>query len=247
MQLRTDREFINFSKVDPILSELANTGFVLIDGLKTIEDFATLSKKLGDVIQHRDSNHPSGIITLRPTAGVSRETFKGYTRKEQYLHTDGTMVTRPADIVALMCEKQSAQGGESIFLDAQILYEKLALEEPQLLAALFEEGAAMFGEKAEGIFYKPILKEVTDKFLTISFRYDKLVIFSEKIQKKLKQLLQFMDSGMLTVRLKPGQGYVINNHRYIHGRRKFYGDRVIHRAQIHARPGNQMPLGFSVE
>lgn len=238
------RHFVEYHKVDQVRENLKDDGLVLIEGLRSTDDLAWLAHEMGVPIQHRDSNLPGGIITLRPKDGIERETFKGYTRKEQYLHTDGTMVQAPADIVVLTCERKAPQGGESIFLDGKVLYEKLSAASPELLAAMLKPDAATFGEPSDKLLKKPIFMHTDDGLRSIAFRYDALVAFSPAIKDKLGRLLQVMDEHLFEVPLTPGQGYVLNNHRFIHGRRSFTGDRIIHRVQIHAQPELHLPKGF---
>lgn len=247
MQSSWTEHVIDFNKTQEILASVRENGIALIDGLHAVENLATLAQEIGVPILHRDSNQIAGIITLQPKDTVQRETFKGYTRKEQYLHTDGTMVENPADVVVLMCQKEAPRGGESIFVDGKALYKKLAKDTPQLLPALFESAAATFGEAADRILQKPIFTKTDPKLISISFRYDRLVKFSPTIQKEFQRLLDTMNDLTISIKLRPTEGYVINNHRFIHGRKAFLGDRMIHRVQIHAHKPHAIPQGFDID
>ena len=241
-----DLKFINWHSFDAIIRLLRTNGIAMIGGLSSIDDLVHLSQKVGKPIKHRDANQ-NGVITLRPRDEEQQETFKGYTRKEQYLHTDGPIVSNPADVVVLYCDLPAIKGGESTFVDGKNLFYRLAEEDPELLRALMDSDAGIFGEPPNDVQIKPVFRSYDFNRLGICFRNDKLVTYSKIIQDKFDYLIETINGLTTHVKLNAGEGYIVNNNRFIHGRRSFTGDRIIHRVQLHSYPSNHIPLGFSLD
>ncbi len=235
--------FADCNDFSTLMSLLSRDGIVIFKGIASMNDLVRLSNKIGKPIQHRDAD-ANGIITLRPREDEQEETFKGYTHKEQYVHTDGTMVENPADIVVLYCEMPAKKGGESTFVDGRELHRKLKREDPGLLAALMEKDAGIFGDSTADRKIKAIFKHYGTNRMSICFRNDKLVSYSKMIQDKFAYLIATIGSLTSRIKLNSGEGYIVNNHRFIHGRDSFEGDRIIHRVQLHSHRSNGILSGF---
>ena len=236
------KQFLHFSETDATLSTVKRRGLAFFEGVDSLDDLIWLSYKFGVPILHRDADY-RGVITLSPHESDQEETFKGYTRKEQYLHTDGTMVESPADLVLLSCQKLAPKGGHSTFVDGLDLYKRIARDKPELLKHLMADDAALFGEPRGEHTTKPVFSARAG-YISISFRHDRLVEYSKEVTENFDYLKSAIDSLTTSVKLRPGQGYILNNHRYIHGRSSFEGDRIIHRVQLHAKKGLALEPGF---
>lgn len=49
----------------------------------------------------------------------------------------------------------------------------------------------------------------------------------------------------VTMMLRPGQGYVLDNYRWLHGRGAFTGDRVFYRVHANPSTASELPRGFT--
>jgi hypothetical protein len=77
--------------------------------------------------------------------------------------------------------------------------------------------------------------------LTLRLRLDELAQFSPDVIHWLPALRATIDHHAQTFRLNAGQGYILDNYRWLHGRRAFTGQRVMYRAH-----GNPLPhLGIT--
>ncbi|KAJ0269024.1 hypothetical protein Brms1b_011943 [Colletotrichum noveboracense] len=98
---------------------------------------------------------------------------------------------------------------------------------------------------------RPILDEANG---TIRLRFDDGIQLSATLIENFANLRSIIYQHAYAVGLKPGQGYVADNHRYLHGRTSFTGPRELLRILAHARgpaatassrnSGRQMPKRF---
>ncbi|WP_369797512.1 TauD/TfdA family dioxygenase [Nocardia sp. CNY236] len=60
----------------------------------------------------------------------------------------------------------------------------------------------------------------------------------------LPQLAEAIDRHAIRFTLEPGDGYVLHNHRWLHGRTAFTGDRVMYRLSLDPHPEFAIRSGF---
>lgn len=208
---------------------LAKFGFATFDQIKSEDDFLELARLLGRVQQHRDSDE-RGITRIVDT-GHKGQGFSGLTNKGLYPHTDRSSLKTPPTLVATYCEMPANSGGESILSDGERVYNYLkecfpdALEQLQLL-----ESAVFLGGK------RPLLSSIftrgdNDRII-MRFRYDSFGFYSSDIIPFFPIFLQTIDAFKFSFLLNKGQGYVVQNGRWLHGRTAFSGKRVVCRVLI---------------
>lgn len=73
--------------------------------------------------------------------------------------------------------------------------------------------------------------------IAVRFRLDALVRFSPSVAPHVATLRAAIDRHTLTVPSRAGAGYVLDNRRWLHGRRSYTGDRLMYRVTAAARPG----------
>jgi alpha-ketoglutarate-dependent taurine dioxygenase len=80
------------------------------------------------------------------------------------------------------------------------------------------------------------------------FRHDDLARFSPAVISILPQLLELIHARTRRFTLNPGQGYILQNGRWLHGRTAFVGRRQMYRVLGHPHPpyrlGRSIRLGF---
>ncbi len=72
--------------------------------------------------------------------------------------------------------------------------------------------------------------------MTVRLRLDDLAQFSPEVTRWLPTLRATIHQHTTTFTLAAGQGYVLDNHRWLHGRRAYTGPRVMYRIT-----GNPLP------
>ncbi|WP_329822369.1 hypothetical protein [Streptomyces sp. JV176] len=80
--------------------------------------------------------------------------------------------------------------------------------------------------------------------VSIRLRQDELAQFSTIIQHYLPRLSQTIRAHQMPLSLAPGQGYLLDNERWLHARTPFTGSRLCHRAL--GTPLAPLPPGFPV-
>jgi hypothetical protein len=78
----------------------------------------------------------------------------------------------------------------------------------------------------------------------VRYRADGLVKFSPEVTPWLPLLRDVIDRHTISLALEPGHGYVLHNHRWLHGRTAFTGNRVMHRLSLNPHPEFAVPSGF---
>jgi hypothetical protein len=91
--------------------------------------------------------------------------------------------------------------------------------------------------------------EPVDSGGCVRFRQDELARFSPAVTAVLPQLLEAIRRRTIRFALNVGQGYVVQNGRWLHGRSGFDGLREMHRilGEPHPpeRPGRIVGFGFT--
>lgn len=213
-----------------VTDTLDKYGFVTFEGMRSPEDLLRFGQTLGRIIPHPDADI-SGITTISPNSAYNNLPGKlGLTDRELVLHTDGTAVLNPANLLMLYCEEPALSGGETKLLDGKKLYDYLSQSEPEMLNNLQEINSAAFG-KWDSPFIGSVF-EKNENGLKIRFRADDLGYYNGPIAKDFGKLITIMEMLATEFTLNKGQGYLINNHRALHARNSFAGNRLMYRVLI---------------
>ncbi|MFJ6437803.1 TauD/TfdA family dioxygenase [Streptomyces sp. NPDC091416] len=141
----------------------------------------------------------------------------------------------------LVCLRKADAGGEVLLTDGQAVHEHLSRTAPEALEYMSRPGTAFYG--GGGGHASQIFTPLASRAL-LRFRRDQLAQFSPLIQRFLPHLHEAIAAHQRTFLLEPGQGYIVDNHRYLHARAAFDGPRECVRAL--GEPRFPMLPGFSV-
>ncbi|GAA3891962.1 hypothetical protein GCM10022243_66120 [Saccharothrix violaceirubra] len=215
-----------------VADALARHGLVLVDGLSDSADVLRLAQSVATVVPHRDSAS-DGVTTL-VDLGSDASGFAGFSSCALAPHTDRSGVANPPALLMLGCSRRATSGGQCVLFDGLAVYETLAETEPDALAALRAPRSVLFGGASGHL--GAIFTEYDDGRVTVRLRQDDLVQFSPDVERSLPTLRAAIEQHVRELDLSAGQGYVLDNHRWLHGRRAFIGHRVVHRIN-----GNPLP------
>ncbi|MGV9677354.1 TauD/TfdA family dioxygenase [Nocardia sp. NPDC003482] len=81
--------------------------------------------------------------------------------------------------------------------------------------------------------------------IRIRYRRDNLVKYSPEVRRWLPTFDAAIDRHTVRFGLEPGEGYVLHNHRWLHGRAAFTGERVMYRLSLNPHPEFAIPSGFT--
>lgn len=158
----------------------------------------------------------------------------------QPLHTDGSYNPKFPNATIMCCIKNSASGGETIFLELTKLVEILKNDESELLEFLFNE--EIIHERSGFINKKKILS-LEDKKLKINFNY--FCVSKKNSKKSLLNIRKFFDfintskkikENITAVKLQEGEAVFWKDSEILHGRNSFIpkknSDRFLWKAAI---------------
>lgn len=236
------RDDFPLGSLDKPIAHLAHAlrtgiGFQIFRGLP-IEHYsqieaATIFCGIGSHIGSARSQNAQGHILghVRDTgADASDPTSRIYqTSERQTFHTDS------ADVVGLLCIKTARQGGESLLVSAETLYNTMREQRPDLLTKLFEPIATdRRGEIPEGA--KPYMDIPVlswfENYLTVFYqrqyiesaqRFPNVIKLTEKHIEALDMFDRLANDPdlHLSMSLEPGDMQFVYNHSQLHDRTGF--------------------------
>lgn len=216
-----------------VLGDLSRVGLALVD----VEPHPGLLVNLAHALGARIVPHPDSRldgVTVIEDRGQQLATLAGFTRAALALHTDRSGVADPPDLLMTVCGAAPSSGGELLLADGRAVYLYLAQEAPEALAALATPRSALFGGP-DGHLGAVFAQR--DAVLAVRLRLDSLVRFGPAVAPHIPTLRAAIDRHTITVPARVGVGYVLDNRRWLHGRRSYTGERLMYRVTATARTG----------
>ncbi|MFI5537540.1 TauD/TfdA family dioxygenase [Nocardia sp. NPDC051900] len=225
-----------------VAAKLAADGLARFDGIRTRAQLVALGASLGRVVPHRDSG-PDGVTTLTHRGKLgSRVGFEGFGNGALLPHTDRSGLSEPPALLMVVCGRKG-EGGNCIVIDGRRVYLDLVATNRDAAQVLSQPRTVLFGG-ATG-YLGSIFEHAVDARIRIRYRRDELATFSPEIVRWLPTLSDAVERHTIQFGLEPGQGYVLHNHRWLHGRARFTGDRVIYRLSLNPHEEFAIPSGFA--
>ncbi|MEV6404300.1 TauD/TfdA family dioxygenase [Streptomyces bobili] len=218
----------NMDGVSAAVDTMHSTGLALLEQLATRRDVLDAAAHVMHITPHRDSD-PDGLTVIQDTGRhAGREGFAGLSNGEVLPHTERSSLAAPPRLMMLVCARPAATGGQCLLADGHAVYADLAEHHPDALAALSEPRSAFFGggDGHLGSVFTPR----ADGRPLIRLRWDSLARFSPLAQPYLPVLRAAITRHQRTLTLAAGQGYVLDNTRWLHARSAFTGPRLCYRA-----------------
>ena len=230
-----------------IVRALAQDGLVTFDGIQSSGELLQLCSRLGTIVKHRDADE-AGLTRIAKRSDMQPgEGYQAFTASHLTLHTDGSSISEPPTLVVLWCERPAAEGGASLFVDGNQLYQVLANEYPQVLETLSTPNSALFAG-SETPVYGSIFSTGPDGSICVRFRYDGLGYYAAPVCSVLPIFLGLLERYTIAFRLQKQQGYILQNGRWLHGRTAFRGEREMYRVLVRTEPATSLGpcvhLGF---
>jgi gamma-butyrobetaine dioxygenase len=164
------------------------------------------------------------LVERQPIRPVPEGRSFASTRRDTPLHTDSQMFLHvPAAIQVLVCVKAAPRGGESVLVDGARLLDRLEHEDPALAHALFEV------ERVQRFYFGDVCgPTITLRGGHLSWTYAPHA--EDAVGASLAH--EVAREAPLVHALVPGEALVASNHRMLHGRRPFEGDRELVRLLV---------------
>ena len=214
-------------------ADLARTDLAPFDAVPDPASMLALTRQLGAVVvPHRDSR-PDGV-TIIEDRGAHAAALAGFTRSSLFPHTDRSGTLDPPALLFTVCGREPTSGGESVLVDGRAVYLDLAENDPPALIALSASRSALFG--ADG--HLTSVFTVADSLVSLRFRLDTLARFGPRVEPHIPALRAAIERHAWSIPARAGTGYLLDNRRWLHGRRDFGGPRLVYRILANlARPG----------
>ncbi len=240
------RYLVDLSRTDfhrCLASVLAKSGLATFEGTPDRAAFAGLAHDLAALYPHPDGDS-DGLTLLRAREGSPEAGKRGFTDSELLPHTERSCTPTPPRLLMLVCLTPADTGGQTLLIDGQAVAEDLVRTDPETWRVLSSPRTAYFGGSAGHV--GAIFEPTGSGRWTIRLRLDELVRFAPRAIPHVEILREVIDRHSTTLRLSPGQGFVLDNTRWLHGRHSFQGPRVMLRAL--GEPRSILPLdrGFHV-
>lgn len=215
--------------ISQMQSLIASNGIAFFEEDFNQEQFIEFGKKFGEIYLHRDSI-TNGITVVKSV--INKENvdsgFYGLTSSSLFPHTDRSSLDEPPNILALYCKNQSGEGGESTLVDIKDVIEEMSKHSDIENHPIFEMNSAIFDD-GKTSHKGSIIEKVKDGSYYLRFRNDEFGYFNSKIFPSIKMFQETVLNKKVTVKLNDGQGFIINNGRFLHGRNEFNGNREMWR------------------
>jgi hypothetical protein len=174
--------------------------------------------------------------------GPSAPGFAAFAESGLVPHTDGSSVPEPPGLLLMSCQHAAGEGGETLLADAARVIRTLTHRHPDALRSLCAAEAAVFG--ADPGYHAPVCAVEAGGRVSIRLRLDDLARFSPECTSILPLLRMVIKEHTQIVRLGVGQGLVLSNTRWLHGRSPYAGRRVMLRILGDSLPSTGVKGGF---
>ncbi|MFG2054193.1 TauD/TfdA family dioxygenase [Micromonospora sp. NPDC048930] len=238
-------EVKNLAEVDSdhLPATLARDGAVLIRQGSVGEVEALLSRWTEPVSHPHQSAEGLTVITPR-SRSEDIETEAGFTCAALHPHTDRSLQAHPPSVLAALMVAPARSGGAAALVDgARVL---------ALLRHTFDD-AAIAGVRlvpADGSAGRPVI-EMAEGLARFRYRDDQVAAphGGAGSADVLAELRRLISGTAISLSLAAGEGYLVHNHRLLHGRAAFAGSRRLVRFLARVNPDHPyawLNRGFSV-
>ncbi len=223
-----------------IAAQLRDQGLVTFGGMADPAALAAAAGRLMAIRPHRDAG-PDGVTVIADTR-ANDAGYAAFTDAELIPHTDGSSVPYPPGLLLLACQRPADQGGTTLLADGARIIGTLAEQYPAALQSLSAPRAAFFG--SAGGYRGPVCQADGSGRTAIRLRLDNLAWFSVDAALAIPLLRTVIAQHLETIRLCPGEGLLLSNTRWLHGRDRYIAPRTMLRILGDPLPGTGIMPGF---
>lgn len=223
-----------------IAAQLRDRGLVTFSGITSHADLVAVAQRLMTIRPHRDAG-PDGVTVITSTQAQGSG-YAAFTDAELIPHTDGSSVPDPPGLLLLACQQPADEGGRTRVADGARIISTLAEQYPAALRVLAAPRAAFFG--AAGGYLGAVSEPAGLGRTRIRLRLDELAWFSADATDAVPLLRTVIARHMQTFRLRAGEGMLLSNTRWLHGRDRYHGLRTMLRVLGDPLPGTGIMPGF---
>jgi alpha-ketoglutarate-dependent taurine dioxygenase len=229
---------------EAILERLSVDGIITLEGIDDEAEALRVARRFGTIRVHRDSASNGVTHLVASEQQLEAPGLRGFSQDGLCVHTDRTVAESPPTCLFFWCEVPAEQGGETLLVDGRDVYEKTSLYHPEVFDAVTRPRSAVFASD-EAFYCGAIYERVTPERVSVRFRYDELFFMAPPLAQAIPVFRGFIDASTVSFKLGHGQGYILQNTRWLHGRRAFRGSRRCGRLHVDPPARDLSPLqGF---
>lgn len=233
--------YVDHQNPEAVEAPLRNRGIATFAGVTDRARLTDFASQIMTSREHRDAD-VDHITSIRPDGNlVQRSAGAGFSRAAVPPHTEGSSLPNPPRLLLLACVSPAPVGGTTVVIDGAALHRYLYAHDPQAAEILSQPEAVEFGTPA--LPSAPFECLASDR-VTIRYRDDDLVEVAPDARRAWESLRAALLEHQIRFKLSAGQGLVLNNTRWLHGRDAFEGDRLFNRIVGDPRAGLRIPIGF---
>jgi alpha-ketoglutarate-dependent taurine dioxygenase len=221
-------------------AQLRERGLLTFSGITERAGLIGLARQLMTIRPHRDAD-AEGVTVITKTRDESSG-YAGFTDAELIPHTDGSAESNPPGLLLLACQQAADEGGSTQVADGAHVTRALAEQHPAALGPLSAPQAAFFG--TAGAYLGAPLEPAGPGRKRIRLRLDELAWFSTEAAGMIPLLRVAIAAHTRTFRLREGDGLLLSNTRWLHGRDNFVGHRSMLRVLGDPLPATGILPGF---
>jgi hypothetical protein len=220
-----------YNNLSDIRKQFKENGIIFLREISSNSAAIDIANLLGLIVENLDADN-YGITEISNTKrGHNKKNSAAYTSQELHLHTDRSPIAKPPTFVMNWICVKDCVGGESTLADGNKIFEYINTEHPEYVDALTNTDVACFSDGID-TFIGSIFTFNEQNNLETRFRYDKCSFFKLESSKEIKFFKDSANKLAYVIDFDVGEGYILNNKRWLHGRKSFKGYRMIRRIHI---------------
>jgi hypothetical protein len=229
--MNNNKEYVSATHIsyEESIAKLKKNGIIFFRDIHSTSVAEEIAQLFGLTQQNLDASNNGVTEISEEKSGKNIKNSRAFTRLHLYPHTDRSPLINPPKYVLNWVKEAALEGGESLLVDGWLLFKEMKDYYPAHLKIL-QKAIATF---TDGIntYIGPIFKSKNQKTI-IRFRDDDCVLFSDEAKESIKCLKELIDQHLIVIKLNDGEGYLIDNTRWLHGRNGYSGHRFICRMHI---------------
>jgi alpha-ketoglutarate-dependent taurine dioxygenase len=220
-------------------AQLRERGLLTFSGIAERARLIGLARQLMTIRPHRDAD-AEGVTVITKTRGESSG-YAGFTDAELIPHTDGSAESNPPGLLLLACQQAADEGGSTRVVGARVT-RALADQHPAALGPLSAPQAAFFG--TAGAYLGAPLEPAGPgrKRIKAPARRPRLVL--HRSGRDDPAAASSDRRALANIPLREGDGLLLSNTRWLHGRDNFVGHRSMLRILGDPLPATGILPGF---